>query len=323
MPNSVRKLKNSVKETLPKYLKVLHTKGEPTIWLPQEKALAFERVKLHQNDRNFLIVDYDVKHGNPVVDHTHYDIEPNFISYNIKTSSHQAYWFLKDPVHCQEESKQRKPHQYLRAIEAAYDEKYQGDNHFPRYISRNPFFIGTDTDWRHNERYKLKELASIVQLNQHRIKSGDKLVPVNQNGKESRNASVFNELRLWAYKQDTERFSYPEWQQRCLTQAVEYNLFEKPMNINELNSIARSVAQYTFARHFSETFTDYVARTHKSEIQAVRGAIGGKKSKGGGRKAIDEKLIAEIRVLKNVHKYSNKAIARELKIDPKTVRKYA
>ena len=95
------------------------------------------------------------------------------------------------------------------------------------------------------------------------------------------------------------------------------------MNINELNSIARSVAQYTFARHFSETFTDYVARTHKSEIQAVRGAIGGKKSKGGGRKAIDEKLIAEIRVLKNVHKYSNKAIARELKIDPKTVRKYA
>jgi len=280
MASSVRELKDCVKKTLPKFMKVLPAKGEHTIWLPRDKALVFERVKLHQNDRHFLIMDYDVKHGNIAVDHTHYDIEPNFISYNMKTSSHQAYWFLKDPVHCQEESKQRKPHQYLRAIEAAYDEKYQGDNNFSRYVSRNPFFIGTDTDWRHNERYNLKELASIVQLNQYRVRTGGKAVPVNQqNGKESRNISVFNELRLWAYKQDTEHFSFPDWQQRCLTQAIEYNLFKKPMNINEINSIARSVAQYTYIRHFSESFSDYVGRTHTSEIQAIRGAIGGKKSK--------------------------------------------
>lgn len=271
MVSSVRQLKESVKNTLPQFLKVLHTKGKPTIWLPQEKAIEFERVKLHQNDRCFLIVDYDVKYGNPYVEHCHYDVEPNFISYNIVNGSHQAYWFLADPVHCQDGSKHRKSHQYLKAIESAYDEKYDGDNHFARYISRNPFFIGTDTDWRHNERYKLKDLASVVQLNQHRIKHGDKAVPLNQYGKESRNTSVFDELRLWAYKQDTKGFSFSEWQQRCVTQAVEYNLFENPMCINEINSIARSVAQYTFNKYFSQSFSDYVAKTHTSEIQAIRG----------------------------------------------------
>jgi len=37
--------------------------------------------------------------------------------------------------------------------------------------------------------------------------------------------------------------------------------------------------------HFSkESFDDYVKRTHSSEIQSVRGRVGGKISSGGGRK---------------------------------------
>jgi len=320
MVSAVRKLKNSVKETLPKSLRVLHTKGEPLIRLPQEKALAFERVKLHQNDRHFLIIDYDVKNGKPVVDHSHYDIEPNFVIYNPKNSNHQAYWFLCDAVHCQDESKYRKPFQYLRAIETAYDEKYGGDIKFGRYISRNPFFIGADTDWRHNERFKLKELADVVKLNQYRIKSGNKSTADNAHN--SRNVTLFDELRYWAYKQDTSKFKYPEWQQRCLTQVATYNSFPTPMNIHQITSIAKSVAQYTFNNHFFESFDDYVARTHTSAIQALRGSKGGKVSKGGGRKALDEKLIAEIRTLFNEYKYSKKAIARELDISIVTVRKY-
>ena len=320
MVSAVRKLKNSVKETLPKSLRVLHTKGEPLIRLPQEKALAFERVKLHQNDRHFLIIDYDVKNGKPVVDHSHYDIEPNFVIYNPKNSNHQAYWFLRDAVHCQDESKYRKPFQYLRAIETAYDEKYGGDIKFGRYISRNPFFIGADTDWRHNERFKLKELADVVKLNQYRIKSGNKSTADNAHN--SRNVTLFDELRYWAYKQDTSKFKYPEWQQRCLTQVATYNSFPTAMNIHQITSIAKSVAQYTFNNHFFESFDDYVARTHTSAIQALRGSKGGKVSKGGGRKALDEKLIAEIRTLFNEYKYSKKAIARELDISIVTVRKY-
>ena len=320
MASAVRKLKNSVKETLPDFIKVLHTKGEPTVWLPQEKALAYERIKLHQNDRHFLIIDYDVKNGKPVVDHSHYDIEPNFVIYNPKNSNHQAYWFLRDAVHCQDESKYRKPFQYLRAIETAYDEKYGGDIKFGRYISRNPFFIGADTDWRHNERFKLKELADVVKLNQYRIKSGNKSTADNAHN--SRNVTLFDELRYWAYKQDTSKFKYPEWLQRCLTQVATYNSFKTPMNIHQITSIAKSVAQYTFNRHFSESFSDYVARTHTSEIQAVRGAKGGKISKGGGQKGLDPKLIGEIRTLFNEYQYSKKKIARELGISIITVRKY-
>jgi hypothetical protein len=56
------------------------------------------------------------------------------------------------------------------------------------------------------------------------------------------------------------------------------------MQLQELQAIAHSVAQYTF--NHKESFEDYVARTHTSEIQAKRGAVGGKKSKGGGRPSL-------------------------------------
>jgi len=268
------------RESLPEYIHTLPEKNKPAVWLPKEHAMRFERFRCYGNNRHFLMLDYDNPESKSE-NHTRYDIEPNFIVYNPQNNNHQAYWLLKDPVYCQQNRKHSKPYLLLRAIESAFDDKYDGDRHFSRYISRNPLYAFADTDWRHSRGHKLAELAEVVQLNQQRVKSGKRVVTSD---KGSRNCMVFDDLRLWAYKQNTEDMDFPTWFQRCITQALKYNTFSNPMSLSEVRAIAKSVSQYTFNKPFYESFSEYVRRTHTSEIQAIRGAKGGKLSKGGGRK---------------------------------------
>jgi hypothetical protein len=271
-------LLNQLKDTLPAFIHSLPEKNKPARWLPQQQALQCERIRLHGNNRHFLMVDYDVKNGNPVVFHEHYDIEPNFITYNPINLNHQAFWRIANAVHCQDGAKYRKPYLFLRAIERAYDDKYNCDKHFARYISRNPLHAFADTDWRHDRQHTLNELAEVVNLNQRRIIISGERKPKGA----GRNREVFDDLRHWAYKQE-KCDNFNAWFNKLLIKAISYNTYSKPMDLKEVEQIAKSVAQYTFNRTFNESFTDYIARTHTSEIQAKRGAIGGKVSKGGGR----------------------------------------
>ena len=52
----------------------------------------------------------------------------------------------------------------------------------------------------------------------------------------------------------------------------------------EAFSIAKSIAKWTYSKFTKSSFDNYVIRIHSSDIQSIRGALGGKKSKGGGRK---------------------------------------
>lgn len=266
--------------TVPDYLKVLKTKNKPTIWLPRETALNFERLKLFQNDRHFLMTDYDVKKDNPFVTHSHYDIEPNLVIYNKANGNHQAFWLLAQAVYCQKEARFKRPYQYLRAIESAYDAKYRCDKHFARYIHRNPYYKESLTDWRHTKRHSLNELAEVVNLNAAKIKAGDKEVRPAKNGKPSRNRTVFDDLRFWAYKQDKRQLTLSQWHTMCLTKAIELNGFKKPMALDEVQQIAKSVALFTY-NHNPESFEDYVKRTHTPEIQSKRGKLSAAKRWAG------------------------------------------
>lgn len=264
-------IKKIFENSLPDYIHTLPEKNKPAVWLPKERAIEHERMRCYKNDRHFLMTDYD--NDGKKQDHTLYDLEPNFIIYNPINFNHQAYWLISQPVFCQESQKQAKPYKLLRAIESAFDAKYECDPRFARYISRNPLFRSVETDWRHDRAHKLAELAEVVDLNQKRIiTSGTR---VFESGKPARNCTTFDELRFWAYKQDTTDISYELWVQRCLTKALQTNsTFADTMDLNEVTSIAKSVAQYTYNKEqssFGKTFEQYVSDTHTSEIQAKRG----------------------------------------------------
>ncbi|HHU4609094.1 TPA: primase C-terminal domain-containing protein, partial [Klebsiella pneumoniae] len=78
---------------------------------------------------------------------------------------------------------------------------------------------------------------------------------------------------------------YDQWLQACYERASAYNLqFSSPLDDNEVIGIAKSIAKWTRANFSEGTFSDYVFRTHSSEIQSLRG----RKSKGGGRPSLNE-----------------------------------
>lgn len=89
------------KDALPEYVQAMPDK--PLIWLPRSEAIQVERIRAHLNDRCYLMVDHD--NGPIGCAHTLYDVPPNIVVYNpTHPERHQAFWLLRDPVHCQPEA---------------------------------------------------------------------------------------------------------------------------------------------------------------------------------------------------------------------------
>ncbi|EOB4122203.1 replication initiation protein [Vibrio parahaemolyticus] len=302
------------KDSLPEFINSQPKKGSATVYLPKAQAIQLERFKAYQNDRHFFMVDHDKA---PCRAERLYDIEPNIVVYNVQNPErHQAFWLLKDPVHCQAKAKACKPYRYMRAIEAAYDAKYQADIHFARYIHRNPLFWAADTDWRHDRAYTLSELAEVVDMQPERIKRGQRLVTDG-----GRNNTLFNDLRSWAYPNAlvARQSSYDEWHKQIVTRAIAYNTFDNPLPLNETLVVARSVAEFTYFRYRQQGAA--VTDAYR-ELQAQRGAIGGKKSKGGGRKpAIDAENAQRIDLMLSMS-YTHSEIADRIGVSTKAIQRY-
>ncbi|MGL4781496.1 MAG: primase C-terminal domain-containing protein, partial [Bacteroidales bacterium] len=95
----------------------------------------------------------------------------------------------------------------------------------------------------------------------------------------------FDKTRKWAYRAIRQGWpQYDQWLQACFERAKAYNLqFSAPLDESEVMGIAKSIAKWTIGHFSLSSFDEYVVKTHSSDIQRLRGKIGGVKSKGGGR----------------------------------------
>lgn len=323
---------NFYKETLPEYINTMPEKGQPTIWLPQQRAINIERFKGYSNDRHFLMTDHDNCH---VLAHQLYDIEPNIVVYNPnKPERHQAFWLIRDPVYSQVEVRTSRPYRLLKAAETAYDVKYGCDPHFARYIHKNPLYWNADVDWRHDRTHTLSELSEVVDLNVHRVRTGKRQITA-----EGRNNTLFHDLRHWGYKNALEArnsMNYDDWFQMVITRSIAKNTFASPLELNEVISVAKSIAEFCYFRYEPKGMV--IVTPQYRALQAKRGAIGGKKgshedkvkagkiggkmSQGGGRpKSFDPELHGKICKLSK-DGMGNRAISRYLEISASTVSKY-
>ena len=163
-PDAQYGLQLDIVNTFPNHMRAMFNKGKGSFWVPQEKALGDAAwVQMHLNDRHFVMVDFDG------LDELHWrtlPLTPNIVSFNTNNGNHQCYWLLKDPVHCHKEAKKGKAYKYLRLLEKAIDEKYQGDKHFSRAICKNLFHPRWETDWIHDRRHTLAEIHKGLELDQ-------------------------------------------------------------------------------------------------------------------------------------------------------------
>lgn len=308
------------KESLPEYVQTMPRKGQPLIWLPRSEAMQVERIRGHLNNRHYLMVDHD--NGPIGRAHELYDVCPNIVVYNpTNPERHQAFWLLRDPVHCQPEAQARKPYQYLRAIEAGYDAKYGCDPHFARHIHRNPLCFISDTFWLHERPYTLSELAEPVNLAPSALKrSGARLARVIEG--RGRNCTLFDELRFWAYKQasNAKAVDYDIWHRQVITRVMALNGFEKPLPAAEVYCVARSVAEFVYYRYQAGTGQTIITPEYRAK-QAERGRKGGLVSRGGGRPSKAPELLEKVLKLK-AEGLTNRDIADDLGIGAATVSRY-
>jgi len=172
-----------------------------------------------------------------------------------------------------------KPLRYAAAVENALRKKLGADTGYSGLICKNP----NHSHWKiavwQPELYTLDWLADSLDLNA----ANDKEIVADYGL--GRNCSLFDKTRKWAYRAIRQGWpEYDQWLKACYERACAYNLqFSSPLDENEVRGIAKSIAKWT-SNNFSETlFLKYVMDTHCSELQAYRGAIGGRKSSGGGR----------------------------------------
>ena len=135
--------------------------------------------------------------------------------------------------------------------------------------------------------------------------------------------TVFDNVREWAYSAVRAYWrpnGYEAWADAVRAACESANAFGReqggPLPVSEIKATAKSIARWVWNRFTPAGF---------SQVQAHRGAKGGKVSKGGGRPSNSGKarhdLLPEVLRLKAMG-YSNRDIAEDLQISAGSVSNY-
>lgn len=210
----------------------------------------------------FIVIDLD--YNNSLI--AYYDAEiprPQFVIKNPKNGHCQYLYRLKDPVSFFAKSRQA-PIDLLNAVEWALNDVLKGDKAFSGYLAKNLFNTAHELYYTGAEPYALGELAKFLNLPSY--------IPPSAINDESygRNVSIFNAVRQQAYA-IAYSSNYTQLYSQCLEWATKHNERYNPrLPYNEIKSISKSIARYCTSTRFRRSY---------SELQAHRGAKGGKVSK--------------------------------------------
>lgn len=183
--------------------------------------------------------------------------------------AHLAYG-LRAPVLTSSMEARQEPLRYLNAVEAAFRAKLGGDDGFSGLITKNPAHPLWWTLRGPELAYELGDLAEFVDLERFKARQGVKVAEVGL----GRNVTVFDFVRLWAYKKVREykkvQGGFVHWQKavydRCMARNGD---FTTPMDSREAYHIARSVAKWTWSRFDLEA-----SDKRFSKLQAFRAKQG-------------------------------------------------
>ena len=252
----------------------------------------------------FLIFDVDKKEDSAFAWFDANLPEPFWSSQNLVNGHCHHCYKLEIPV-CTSELGSLKAIKYLKSIYYAYALKMGADISYSHLITKNPVHQKWRTTYWTKEAYTLGYLADFVDLPK---KLPKKLEVVGF----GRNVTMFEKGRHWAYKAIRDYMhhnSSHEWERavRAQMEAIN-NGFEQPLPYSEVKATAKSIAQWVWQRFSYGNF---------SEIQAKRGAKGGKKG-GAVRSAQYQPKRIEAARLK-ADGINNFQIAKQLGVSRMTV----
>ena len=230
----------------------------------------------------------------------------------------QPFWTTQNPLNghchhcykleiplCTSEFASVKAIKYAQAVYYAYALKMGADLGYSELITKNPLHPQWRTTYWTKQAYSLDYLADFVDLPK---KLPKKLEVVGL----GRNVTMFEKGRHWAYKAIRDYMhhnSSHEWERAVRAQIEAINSgFEQPLPYSEVKATAKSIAKWVWQRF---SYGDF------SEIQAKRGAKGGKKG-GAVRSAQYAELRVEAKKLKETG-LSYTEVANQLNVSRRSV----
>lgn len=282
----------------------------------KERAVLAKYIQFNQPHSQFWFC-FDVDRAGAAIDWSDRNAPAPTLTIMNKDNGHaHLLYALKTGVRTAPDGK-IKPLKYAAAVESALREKLGADVGYSGLICKNPNHSSWQVAVWQPELYTLDWLADSLDLkavNDKNILSDYGL---------GRNCTLFDKTRKWAYRAIRQGWpKYEQWLNACYERASAYNLqFISPLDENEVKGIAKSIAKWTQSNFDEISFNEYVCRTHTPTIQSKRGRIGGKVSRGGGRRRIsaeDEKAI----IILFLNKNSMRDISAKLNISISTVHKY-
>lgn len=177
--------------------------------------------------------------------------EPTFAAINPSNGHGHLGWLLKSPVP-RYDTADRKPIEFLAAVERGMLRRLNADRSYPRLLVKNPISPAWSTQWRSPMPFTLEDLnANLTTADKRR-----ELI-AHEVG-EGRNCTVFEILRKRAYQDVRTFFDAPEdFCAHLLCVGIETNhQFEAPLSQKEVAVICRSVAKWTLAHFTPQRFAE-------------------------------------------------------------------
>jgi hypothetical protein len=207
---------------------------------PREMALKYKYLQLNAPFHfSFMLFDLDFPESAFAFE-KHWLPYPTFIVIN-KQNGHSHYIYaLQLPVIFGRGND--KPKHYFMAIEHTYRTLLNADPAYSGLTAKNPWHDG---HWLVIKTplaiYELGQLAECVKIQKSPKKR-------EMTAGQGRNVTLFDELRLWAYKAVRQYHDYDEWHRICLDRCDDMNTFEHPLPNSEVRSIANSVARWVWEK---------------------------------------------------------------------------
>ena len=241
---------------------------------------------------------------------------PHWISINPENGNYHLGYLLASPV-ARTSAAKLKPLRYLAAIEHVLARRLGADMGYVGLITKNPVHRDWWTTWHNHAPYPLDYLAEFCP-------DADLAAYSRRSRKEvgglGRNVTVFDNVREWAYSAVRAYWrpnGYEAWADAVRAACESANAFGReqggPLPVSEIEATAKSISRWVWNRFTPAGF---------SQVQAHRGAKGGRISKRptkNGKARAD--LLPEVIKLK-AQGYSNRDIAEDLQISASTVSLY-
>lgn len=179
---------------------------------------------------------------------------PTFIALNRNNGHGHLAYMLETPVSAFSSSS-RKATNFYEDVEQGMTHKLGADRAYPGFLSKNPLSIRWETDWQAVRPYRLDTLNDCLD-------KSDKRKPlVREMSAVGRNATLFDALSGWAYKNwlKTKQAGKSQAEFETMIREVAEGVnatFPVRLSHAEIKGICRSVAKWVWGKFSLERFAE-------------------------------------------------------------------